>query len=43
MKRRLVQAAVVVATLSASASVWASTMCCGDLQCCLAMLACCFG
>ncbi len=42
MKRRLMLASIAITALTASAAVWATTGCCGDLQCCLAMLACCF-
>jgi hypothetical protein len=43
MKRRIIQASLALATLTASAAVWASTACCGDLQCCLErVLGCCF-
>lgn len=42
MKSKLIKAASAAALLLASVGAYASTLdCCGDLACCLKMLACC--
>ena len=42
MKSMLIKTAAVAAAVLASAGAYAATMdCCGDLACCLKMLACC--
>ncbi|WP_267878131.1 hypothetical protein [Duganella aceris] len=42
MKSILFKSAAIAATLLASAGAYAASMdCCGDLACCLKMLACC--
>ncbi|WP_268878626.1 hypothetical protein [Rugamonas aquatica] len=43
MKSIIIKATAVTAILLASAGAYASTMdCCGGLECCVKMLACCF-
>lgn len=42
MKSKIVKLTAVVSLLGASAAAWAAGSCCGDLECCLQMLACCF-
>lgn len=42
MKSKILKATAVASLLGASAAAWASTSCCGSLECCLQMLACCF-
>ena len=43
MKSIIIKASAVTAILLASAGAYASTMdCCGGLECCVKMLACCF-
>lgn len=42
MKSKFLKVTVAFGLLSASAAVLASNSCCGSLECCLQMLACCF-
>jgi hypothetical protein len=42
MTSRLVKLAAAAALLGTSALAYAAGHCCGDLQCCLQQLACCF-
>jgi hypothetical protein len=43
MKLKLIKIAAALSLLGASAAALAANTCCGDLECCLQMLACCFG
>ncbi len=42
MKSKLAKTAAALALLGASVVAFAATNCCGDLQCCLDQLICCF-
>lgn len=42
MKSKFFKLSAVVSLLVVSAVAFAANGCCGDLQCCLEMLACCF-
>lgn len=42
MSKKFHKIGAALALLSTSAAAWAATGCCGDLACCLQMLACCF-
>lgn len=42
MKSKFVKLFAAAALLATSAVAFASSGCCGDLECCMRMLACCF-